>query len=176
MRGSRLVNPQGPTAEGWLPVNGLPVSLVTWYVPTGPVAVLASWLAVINGRPPEVRAGCSGRLPGGEHFPVGADFAVNVPSPGQIAGLRELMQGVPVGQQLPIAARLELYPARSIHAPLLAGCALQIECAHGRILQGNWAPELAGDILLLHRGGLFLDPADHPDFCALWPLRSCFPS
>lgn len=162
--------------EGWLPIAGSPAGLVSWYAPIGPVAMLISWLAVINGHPPELRAGCSGRLPGDEHFPVGTDFAVNVPSDTRIAGLREFLQGVPIGHPVPIAARLELFPARSIHAPLLAGCALQIECAHGRILQGNWEPELAGDVLLLHRGGLFLDPVDHPDFCALWPLRAFFPS
>lgn len=162
-------------SEGWLPIEGLPVGLITWYAPAGPVAVLISWLAVVNGFPPELRAGCSGRLPGDEPFPEGADFAINIPGDEKIHGLRELMQEGAAGP-VSIGARVKLHPARSVHAPLLTGCVLQIECAHGRLLAGEWEPELAGDILLLHRGGHFIDPADHPDFCALFPLRTFFPS
>jgi flavin reductase (DIM6/NTAB) family NADH-FMN oxidoreductase RutF len=162
--------------EGWLPIDGSPIGLVTWYAPNGPVALLASWLAVINGCPPELRAGCSGRFPGVEHFPVGTDFAINVPADGQIQGLHELVQGGASGRPVMIDAGLALTPARSVHAPLLAGCVLQIECAHGRLIAGDWEPELAGDIVLLHRRGHLLDPADHPDFCVLHPLRTFFPS
>jgi len=161
--------------EGWLPIDGLPVGLATWFAPGGPVAMFTSWLAVVNGCPPELRAGCPGRTAGDEHFPAGADFVINVPANAQIQKLRELLQeGVP-GRPVPIAAGL-LQPARSVQAPLLTGCVLQIECAHGRLPGGEWEPELAGDILLLHRGGHFLKPADHPDFCALRPLCGVFRS
>ena len=163
--------------EGWLPIDVTPVGVITWYAPSGPAAaVLAAWLAVVNGIPPELRAGCSGRLPGEEAFPAGTDFAVNVPADLQFPALRKLMHGLRAGEW---AARLDprgLVPARTVHAPLLAGCTLQLECAHGRFLNADWEPELAGDILLLHRGGVFLDPADHADLCALWPLRVILPS
>lgn len=156
--------------EGWFPVDASPVGLVTWFAPTGEaVAVLASWLAVINGQPPELRAGCSGR--GWERqLPAGMDFAVNVFAELPMPPLWGPEQGA--AGSLVLDASLPLFTARLAHAPLLAGCALQIECAHGRLLPGDWEPELAGDILLLHRGGLIFDPADVRDFCALLPLRT----
>ena len=165
------------SGAGWLPIDLTPVGVVTWYTPSGPAAaVLAAWLAVVNGAPSELRAGCAGRLLGEEDFPAGTDFAVNVPAALQFPALRKLLHGCRAGGR---AARLDprkFVPARMVHAPLLAGCMLQIECARGRLLSADWEPELAGDILLLHRGGVFLDPADHSDLCALWPLRVILPS
>ena len=162
--------------EGLLPIGGVPVGLITWFGADGPVAVLTSWLAVVNGSPPELRAGCSGLQGTNAALPAALDFAVNVPADGELAGLCELLQGGVTATPVPIGAVPGLHPARSVHAPLLAGCALQIECAQGRLASGEWEPELAGDIVLLHRGGLFIDPADHQDFCALRPLRAFFPS
>ena len=162
--------------EGLLPIGGVPVGLITWFGADGPVAVLTSWLAVINGSPPELRAGCSGLSGTRASLPLDLDFAVNVPDTGQLAGLHQMMQGAACGFPVPIGTLSGLHPARSVHAPLLTGCALQIECAQGRLASGEWEPELAGDIVLLHRGGLFIDPADHHDFCALRPLRAFFPS
>lgn len=161
---------------GWLPIEGLPVGLVTWYTSGGAVAtVLASWLAVVNGCPPVLLAGCPTSGAGGEGLPAGCDFAVNVPGETGCPCLHELLQAAGDGPVM-ISDRLPLAPARSVRAPLLAGCALQIECAHGRSLPGDWEPEFAGDIVLLHRGGLFVDPADHADFCALGPLRAMLAS
>lgn len=161
--------------EGWLPVDSAPVGLVTWYTTNGPVAILASWLAVINGSPPELRAGCTGRAAGCQTLPAGSAFAINVPA---LAGGAALDGLIARAAAAPVAIDIfaESFPARSVAAPLLAGCALQIECAHGRILPGEWEPEIAGDIVLLHRGGILLDPAAHPDFCALRPLRTVLPS
>jgi flavin reductase (DIM6/NTAB) family NADH-FMN oxidoreductase RutF len=163
--------------EGWLPIEVTSIGVVTWYTPSGPAAaVLAAWLAVVSGRPPELRAGCSGRLLGVEDFPTGTDFAVNIPANPQCPALRELMPGLCSGERAACLDPRGLVLARSVHAPLLAGCTLQIECAHGRLLAADSEPELAGDILLLHRGGVFLDPADHADICALWPLRATLPT
>lgn len=160
---------------GWLPVDSAPVGLVTWYAPGGPVAVLASWLAVINGHPPELRAGCSGRVAGRQALPEGLPFVINIPvSPeGTVYdGLIARAAAAPAMIGTPAA----FSPAHAVQAPLLAGCALQIECARGRIAPGEWEPELVGDIVLLHRGGLTLAPAAHPDFCALLPLHMLLPS
>ena len=163
--------------EGWLPIDVTPVGVVTWYAPSGPAAaVLAVWLAVVSGSPPELRAGCSARLLGEEDFPTGTDFAVNVPADLQFPALRELTHGLRVGERAAPLDPRSLVPARTVHAPLLAGCILQIECAQGRFIAADWETELAGDILLLHRGGVFLNPADHTDICALWPLRIILPS
>lgn len=156
--------------QGWLPVEGSPVGLVTWFAPTGrAVAVLASWLAVINSQPPELRAGCTGQGWDGS-FPAGMDFVVNVYADLQLPRLLVAVRGATGPVVLPDG--LDRIPARLVHAPLLAGCALQIECARGRILPGDWEPELAGEIRLLHRGGLILDPADYSDFCGLRPLHT----
>lgn len=165
------------SGAGWLPIDLTPVGVVTWYTPSGPAAaVLAAWLAVVNGPPPALRAGCSGRLPGEEDFPAGTDFAVNVPADLQFPALRQLLRGYRAGGRAKRLDPRKFVPARTVHAPLLAGCMLQIECARGRLLSADREPELAGDILLLHRGGVFLDPADHSDLCALWPLRVILPS
>jgi hypothetical protein len=161
--------------DGWLPVGSAPVGLITWYAPGGPVAVLASWLAVINGHPPELRAGCSGRVADRRDLPEGSAFAINIPATPGGPILDELIARA-ASAPVTIDAAAAFSLARSVHAPLLAGCALQLECAHGRILPGEWEPEIVGDIVLLHRGGLLLDPADYPDFCALRPLRTVFPS
>lgn len=162
--------------SGWLPIDGAPVGLVTWYAPAGPaVAVLTSWLAVVNGRPPALRAGCSGRMLAGRPFPEGTDFAVNVPADMECQVLHELLRSRPEDSPLLVAEHC-LLPARAAHAPLIADCTLQIECARGRLLPGAWEPELAGDILLLTRGGSSLAPADYPDFCDLAPLRAIPPA
>ena len=165
------------SGAGWLPIDLTPVGVVTWYTPNGPAAAaLTAWLAVVNGTPPELRAGCSGRLLGEEDFPAGTDFAVNVPADPQFPALRKLLHGCRAGGRATRLDPRKFVPARTVHAPLLAGCTLQIECARGRLLPAGWEPELAGDILLLHRGGVFHNPADHIDLCALWPLRVILPS
>lgn len=161
--------------DGWLPVASSPAGLVTWYAPGGPVTVLASWLAIIDGQPPELRAGCAGRVADRRDLPEGTAFAINIPLNPEDAVLNELIARA-ASAPVAIDAATEFAPARSVHAPLLAGCALQIECAHGRIHPGEWEPEIVGDVVLLHRGGLLLNPATYPDFCALRPLRTVFPS
>jgi flavin reductase (DIM6/NTAB) family NADH-FMN oxidoreductase RutF len=163
--------------EGWLPIDVTSIGVVTWYTPSGPAAAVpVAWLAVVSGLPPELRAGCAGRLLGEEDFPTGTDFAVNIPAALQFPALRELLPGLDSGVRSACLDPRGLVPARTVHAPLLPGCTLQIECAHGRLHAADWEPELAGDILLLHRGGVFVDPADHADLCALWPLRAILPS
>lgn len=160
--------------EGWVPVGGSPVGVITWFVPDGAaVAVCAAWLAVIAGRPPELRGGCSGSGWCG-HFPAGSDFAVNLFADPHLPPLAGTGPGG--GAPMVLDPSVPLVPGRLAHAPLLAGCALQIECGRGRLISGDWEPELAGDILLLHRGGLFLDPDEHADFCALKPLLTIVPS
>lgn len=160
---------------GWLAVESLPVGLITWFSPEGgAVAAPASWLAVVNGPPALLRAGGFGRGPGSDELPTGLDFAVNIPA--DLALPRQLMGKASCRGPVLIDDIAGLAPARLVHAPLLTGCALQIECAHGLIVPGDWDLELVGEVILLHRGDFFLDPANHPDFCALRPLHAIFPS
>lgn len=164
--------PLRSAAEGWLPIANPPVGLITWYAPTGAaVAVVTSWLGVVSGQPPELRAGCCGRPPKRELFAPGADFAVNIPLRMDASLFRALMSPGPSGCALTLLAGAKLARASSVHAPLLAGCVLQIECSGGRILPRDWEPELAGDIRLLHRDGHTIDAAACSDFCAVHPLR-----
>jgi flavin reductase (DIM6/NTAB) family NADH-FMN oxidoreductase RutF len=104
------------------------------------------------------------------------DFAVNIPADPALPLPHRLMTKAAFQSPVLIDDVASLVPARSVHAPLLSGCALQIECAVGRFVPGEWDVELAGEILLLHRGDIFLDPARHADFCALQPLHAIFPS
>jgi hypothetical protein len=168
--------PLRPAAEGWLPIANPPVGLVTWYAPTGAAMALATtWLGVIGGHPPELRAGCCGRPPERELFARGADFVVNIPFRMDAPLLRELLPPGTAGCALTELARAQFAPAHTVHAPLLTACVLQVECSGGRILPRDWEPELAGDIRLLHRDRQILDPAAYPDFCAVHPLRSHAP-
>lgn len=156
------------SGQGWLPVERPVVGLISCYVAGGTVLSLpVSWLAVIDGAPPELRAGCSawdvlGQV-GGRAF----DFAVNIHG-----DARQSFAATP-GER---PERCQPLPARLVDAPLLAGFPLQIECSGGRWRRGDWETELAGDIRLLHRGGIILDPADYPSLTALRPLRVTFPS
>jgi len=162
--------------EGWLPVDGSPVGLITWYTLDGPVAMLVSWLAVINGQPPELRGGCPGWVSDRNDLPGGLDFAVNIPVAPTLPALNELIAKAAACPTVTINDAADFSPGRFVHAPLLSGCTLQIECVHGRIVPGGWNTEFAGEIRLLHRGGLFFAPDGHPDFCALQPLRTALPS
>lgn len=160
---------------GWLPIESLPVGLITWFTSDGrAVAAPVSWLAVVDGSPVLLRAGCFGREPGCDGLPKGFDFVVNIPE--DLALPRELMRKACSEAPVLIEDIARLAPARSVHAPLLSGFALQIECAHGLIVPGDWEVGLVGEIMLLHRGDFFLDPVKHPDFCALRPLHTIFPS
>lgn len=170
------MRPMMSLGEGWLPINGSPVGLVTWYAPDGPVAMLASWLAVINGQPPELRGGCPGQVPGRNQLPARFDFAVNIPTTPMLPALNELIAKAAAYSPVVIDDAANFSPGRSVRAPLLTGCTLQIECIHGTVAPDGWTTEFAGEIMLLHRGGIFLDPAGHTDFCALRPLRTALPS
>jgi hypothetical protein len=159
-------------AEGWLPIADPPVGLVTWYAPTGvAMALVTPWLGVLSGHPPELRAGCCGRPPERELLAPGTDFIVNIPLRMDAPLLRELLPPGTSGCAQMLLAGAQVAPARAVHAPLLAGCALQIECSGSRILPRAWEPELAGDIRWLHRDHQSIDPAAYPDFCAVHPLR-----
>jgi hypothetical protein len=162
-----------PVVEGLLPIDSPPVGVVTWYTPSGAVGALTtSWLGVVNGHPPELHAGCCMQLRGSPPFAPGTDFAVNIPASLDRQILSKLPQWSLPGCTLELGAETELLSAHVIRAPLLAGCTLQIECSGGRALPGDWVPQLAGNILLLHRGGRCLDPTSCRDFSALHPLHA----
>ena len=166
-------------AAGWLPIDVAPLGVVTWFAPRGPAtALLASWLAVVCDPRPQLRAGCGySGLDAGE-FPDGTDFVVNVPGApdsADYAAAHVLIRRLRAGAPLSSIGAPGLLPARKVCAPRLAGCALQIECTHGCLLPGDWETALAGELVLLHRGGVSLEPAAAGDFCALWPLRVSLP-
>jgi hypothetical protein len=165
-----------PAGAGWLPIDVAPVGLVTWFAPGGPAAaLLTSWLAVVGGTPPQLRAGCGGCGLHEGQFPAGTDFAVNVPAERQFPKLQALIRDLRAGAPLMAVELAGLIPARMVSAPLLAGCALHLECARGSLMPGDWERELAGELLLLRRGAVTHTSAAGDDFCALWPLRASLP-
>lgn len=158
--------------EGLLPIDSPPVGLVSWYALDGRVVVsVSSWLAVVNGSPPELRAGGGGLLLEG-NFPAGADFVVSLLEESQLPLFTKLVRHAErCGEPVMVADDPLLIPAVKVQAPLLAGAALHLECATGQIVSGGWERELAGRVRLLHRHEQQLCPDEHPDFNALQPLR-----
>jgi hypothetical protein len=158
--------------EGLLPIDSPPVGLVSWYAPDGRVVVsVSSWLAVVNGAPPELRAGGGGLLLKG-NFPEGSDFVVTLLEEKQLPLFNKLVRHAErCGEPVTVADDPLLTPAVRVRAPLLTGAALHLECVGGRIIAGAWAQELAGSVSLLHRCQQQLSPEDYPDFAALQPLR-----
>lgn len=165
-----------PVNAGWLPVDVAPLALLTWFAPGGPaVASLASWLAVIGDARPRMRAGCGSCGLRAGQFPDGADFVVNVPGDQHSAALHVLISKLRSGETLLIDQLAGTRPARKVHAPLLAGCELHLECAHGCLSPGDWDTELDGDLLLLHRAGTTIAAPVANDICTLWPFRTSPP-
>lgn len=158
--------------EGLLPIDSPPVGLVSWYAPDGRMVVtVSSWVAVVDGSPPELRVGGGGLLLDG-NFPDGADFVVALLKETQLplfAGL--VRHAARCGEPVAVTDDPLLIPAAKVHAPLLAGAALQLECVAGRIVAGPWECALSGQVRLLHRSQQEIDPAGHGNFCALQPLR-----
>jgi len=161
--------------EGLLPIDSPPVGLISWYAPDGRIVVsVSSWLAVVNGSPPELRAGGGGLMLEG-NFPEGADFVVTLLEEAQLPLFTKLMRHAErCGAPVTISEDPLLTPAMHVHAPLLADASLHLECAAGRVVSGTWARELAGQVRLLHRREQQLSPEQHPDFSALQPLRPVF--
>lgn len=159
-----------------LPISPPLTGVVTWYAPDGAVIALATtWLGIINGQPPELRVGCRGPTTFAGQFPVGVDFVLNVPASPHASPLQSLLDRQRHRRLRRGDSSVELRPAHLVQAPLLACCPLQIECAGGRLLLGDWETELVGDILLLHRAGCLIKPAEHTDFCAIRPLQIFMP-
>lgn len=158
--------------EGLLPIDSPPVGLVSWFGADGRVVVsVSSWLAVVNGSPPELRAGGGSLLVEG-NFPVGADFVVTLLEESQLPLFTKLVRHAErCGEPVTVADDPLLVPALKVRAPLLAGAALHLECVGGRIASGGWERELVGQVRLLHRCEQQLCPDQHPDFNALQPLR-----
>lgn len=161
--------------EGLLPIDSPPVGLVSWYAGDGRVVVsVSSWLAVVDGTPPELRAGGGGLLLEG-NFPEGSDFVVTLLEESQLPLFVKLVKHAErCGEPVVIADDPLLTPAVQVRAPLLKGAALHLECAGGRIVAGEWGRELAGRVRLLQRSGQCLSPESHPEFSGLQPLRPQF--
>ncbi len=162
--------------EGLLPIDSPPVGLVSWYAGDGRVVIsVSSWLAVVDGAPPELRAGGGGLLLEG-NFPEGSDFVVTLLDEAQLPLFVKLVKHAErCGEPVIIADDPLLTPAVRVNAPLLNGAALHLECAGGRIVSGEWGRELAGRVRLLQRNRQCLSPDDYPEFSALQPLRTQSP-
>ena len=159
--------------EGLLPIDSPPVGLVSWYAGDGRVVVsVSSWLAVVDGTPPELRAGGGGLLLDG-NFPEGGDFVVTLLEEAQLPLFVKLVRHAErCGEPVIVADDPLLIPAVQVRAPLLKGAALHLECTGGRIVAGEWGRELSGRVCLLQRGRQCLPTDSCRKFSALQPLRT----
>jgi flavin reductase (DIM6/NTAB) family NADH-FMN oxidoreductase RutF len=160
-----------PPFEIKAPIAWLPAGLISWYAPDGlPLALVTSWVALVGGDRPRVRTAWHGRHDPLSRFWTGGDFVLNVPHEIGLDKVREIMyQG-----KLCLHAEADLgYACASgvaAVAPRLLDCAVQIECAGGRLVDGGPEAELCGDVVRMHRDQVIIDPADIPDLCAICPL------
>ncbi len=135
------------------PVAWLPTGLVSWYSAEGlAVGLVASWVALIGGAGPRLRTAWHGSQdPWSCHW-SGGDFSFNVPDVSDLPLLRERMrQGqfcLDIGRDLGFAC----VPGRSVAAPRLLSCSVQIECVGGRVEDCGHERELTGEVVVLHRG------------------------
>lgn len=153
------------------PVAWLPAGLISWYGTGGfPVTLVTSWIALIGDERPRLRTAWHGRQHPLSCCWTGGDFILNLPYDSDLARIREVMSK----GKLCLNAELDLgyacTPGVAAVAPRLPGCAVQIECVGGRLINACFEADLCGDVVRVHRQEVVIDPADIPDLCAIHPL------
>lgn len=155
----------------WQPVAWLPAGLITWQAPGARTYALATgWMALVGGKTPRLRAAWPGQRDPASRFWPGGPFVLNIPDSRSLKKVGQLLdQGRAC---LDVAGDLEMtvHPAARVPVPCLDGCSLYFECLDGRILRDNFEPEVAGEVVLLRRDGVLLDPRDVPELCAISPF------
>ena len=153
-------------------VAWLPAGLVSWYAPDGePLVLVTSWIALVGGDMPRLRTAWHVRHDPDLRFWPGGDFVLNVPHE---SGLEEIGRMMSKGKFCLNAEDDLAYSCLAgtvAVAPLLLECAVQIECVGGSLTETDFDAELCGDVVLIHRDGVTLDPLDIPDLCAIYPLN-----
>ena len=153
------------------PVAWLPAGLISWYASDGlPVSLVTSWIALVGGDSPRIRTAWHGHHDPESRFWIGGDFVLNVPHEKDLDKIRGVMrQG-----RLCLNAEIDLgygcVSGVTAVAPRLLDCAVQIECAGGKLVDAGFDAELCGDVVRMHRDQVAIDPIDIPDLCAINPL------
>jgi flavin reductase (DIM6/NTAB) family NADH-FMN oxidoreductase RutF len=161
----------GKSYRNWKPVEGLPAGLISWYAPGGrAVALVTYWLAMIGGERPSVRASWPGRRDSRSLFWPGGDFVLNIPGEKSLPMIRKLAAQGRVC--LDVENDLGMIPAEGevVRAPRLTIYPAQIECCSGRIDEEPVEPEVYGDVVLIHRGGISQPASSGLDLCMFNPF------
>jgi len=153
------------------PIVWLPAGLISWYAAGGrALALVTSWVALIGGDRPCLRTAWHGHQDPHSRFWSGGDFVYNIPHDHSLLQIREVMRQGKLCLSPLEDLGLDCRPAMTALAPLLTGCAVQLECLQGRLVKAGLDSELRGGVVCLHRGEIVIRPADVPDFCAVQPL------
>lgn len=153
------------------PIAWLPAGLISWYAPGGaPLALVTSWVALIGGERPSLRTAWHGHQDPLARFWLGGDFVYNVPHDVGLDQIRDVMRQGKLCLNAGDDLGLDVKPGLAALAPLLSGCAVQLECVQGRLVEAGADSDLCGEVVRLHRGTVVLSPADVPEFCAIQPL------
>ncbi|MDH3999458.1 MAG: hypothetical protein OET90_11555 [Desulfuromonadales bacterium] len=153
------------------PVSWLPAGLVSWYAPDGaPLVLVMSWLSLIGGERPRVRASWHGRQDALSRFWPGGDFVLNLPDQNLLGEVQRKMRSGLLCFRSDELSDCPHLDSLSVRAPRLSQCPTQIECCNGVLLDDGGEPELGGVAVTVHRLGATLSPQDIPELCAIRPL------
>ena len=155
-----------------VPLEWLPAGLITWYEPEHqPVALATSWMSLICGGHPRVRAGWPGLLDAVAHAWPGGDFILNIPDEHCLPLIKHFIASGTYCLNVLTDLGQDVAPGFHVDAPRLLGCTVQLECRNGEMLFDGFGPEVVGDVVLLHRMGQLFDPLQVDNLCALNPLN-----
>lgn len=127
-------------------------------------------MSLFNRQAPRLRAGWPGMGDARARFWPGGAFVLNVPREDCLPKVRALVNHGQVCFDVARELEVQTTCGLQVSAPLLHDCPMQVECGHGRLSTEGYAPEVVGEVILIHRLGTCLDPLDVPDLCALNPL------
>lgn len=154
------------TQAAWLPAG-----LISWYAAGGePVALVTSWLALVGGPRPRLRTAWHGRQALMAEAWEKGDFVLNVPYASRLDKIRHVMRQGKLCLQAEAGLGFATAAGSAVLAPRLLGCAMLIECSAGKLVDAGYATELCGDVVLVQRGEIVLDPCDPQAVCAILPL------
>ena len=155
------------------PIPWLPAGLISWYSSDGfPVALVTSWVALVGGDSPRIRTAWHGRHVPSSRFWTGGDFVLNVPYESGFSKICQLMGSGSLFLNAEVDLGQTCVAGIVAVAPRLLDCAVQIECVDGKLANTGFDVELCGDVVLLHRDEVVIDPVATPDLCAIHPLQA----
>lgn len=154
-----------------VPVGGTPAGLISWYAPgQKAIALVTTWMALVSGEPPRLRAAWPGRRDPRSLFWPGGDFVLNVPGDRDLQLILKLVGSGRVCFDVEQDLGIPVMSASAVSAPRLVQCPVQLECCRGRVDTEPVEPEVTGMVSHLHCGGEIVDLAGGADLVKLKPF------